>query len=124
MNTQDTLIAVVIGATIGFGGSVAFLKPKISSLESELAVRPPVLVVDLAKLAVESVPVGSSSEAMDEHFANTRQLIQKFQQEGYIVLARQSTLGVPESFVLHSKDLPTNKHLQAEGRPDHEQIQN
>lgn len=111
MNISNGITAAIIGAVLGVAGSTTYLLPKIDDLKSEIDLRPPVIVVDPAKLAVDSVPVGSGKAAIDEHFRNSEKIIKKFADAGFIVIHRSSLLSVPERFQIHSEDMPVNKHL-------------
>lgn len=111
MNISNAITSTIIGAVLGAAGSTAYLLPKIDALKSEIDLRPPVIVVDPAKLAIDSVPVGSGKAAIDEHFRNTEKFIKKFSDAGFIVIHRGSLLAVPDSFQIHAEDMPVNKHL-------------
>jgi hypothetical protein len=111
MNVSNGISSAIIGALLGGAASTAYLLPKIDGLKSEIDLRPPVIVVDPAKLAVDSVPVGAGKAAIDEHFRNSEQVIKKFSDAGFIVIHRASLLSVPDKFQIHSEDMPINKHL-------------
>ena len=111
MNISNAITATIIGAVLGAAGSTGYLLPKINHLKSEIDLRPPVIVVDPAKLAVDSVPVGSGKAAIEEHFRNSEKIIKKFADAGFIVIHRGSLLAVPDRFQIHSEDMPINKHL-------------
>ncbi|MFC1336969.1 MAG: hypothetical protein G8D89_21630 [gamma proteobacterium symbiont of Clathrolucina costata] len=106
MNNANLVVTAIIGAIIGFGGSFAYFSPKISELEQEVSLRPPVIVVDMAKLALDSVPVGSGKAAIEEHFRNTQAVISKFREAGFLVLSRENIISAPKQLMLDVDDLP------------------
>ena len=117
MNTANLIIATIISAMISFGASFAYFSPKLSELNNQVELRPPVLIVDMAKLAIESVPVGSGTAAIDEHFRNTQDVIDKFSDAGFLVLSRENIISAPQDLMLNSDDIPLNIHM-SKGAPD------
>ncbi|MCG7878829.1 MAG: hypothetical protein AB2669_07910 [Candidatus Thiodiazotropha endolucinida] len=111
MSTANLVVSAFIGGVIGFAGSFSYFTPKIGSLEEQVALRPPVLVVDMAKLAVESVPVGSGKAAIEEHFRNTQAVISKFREAGFLILSRENIVSAPNDLMLDAEDIPANRHL-------------
>ena len=111
MSTANLVVSAFVGGVLGFIGSAAYLVPKINNVESELAMRPQVLVVDMAKLAIDSVPRGAGKEAIEEHFRNTQAVISKFRDAGFLVLPRENVISAPADLMLNKKDLPPNKML-------------
>lgn len=112
---NDTIIAAAIGATVALAGSFGYFLPKVNELEDAVALRPPVLIVDKAKLAMDAVPMGSGKLAIDEHFRNTQSVIERFQDAGFLVLSRQHILSAPGDLMLRVEDLPENAFLQEGG---------
>jgi len=112
MNSLGSIfIAAFIGAITSFAGSYAYFEPKLASIEEEVALRPPLLVVDMAKLALESVPIGSGEQAINEHFRNTQQVIDKFKDAGFLVLSREYIISAPLDIMLDTEDLPSNQYV-------------
>ena len=79
-----------------------------------MLLRPPVLVVDMAKLAVESVPVGSGKAAIEEHFHNTQAVISKFRDAGFLILSIENIVSAPNDLMLKAEDIPANRHISGE----------
>lgn len=111
MSTENLFVSAFIGGVIGFSGSFTYFIPKINSLQEQVALRPPVLVVDRAKLAAESVPVGSGKAAIEEHFNNTQAVIRKFKEAGFLILPRKNIVSAPNELMLGMEDIPANRHL-------------
>lgn len=111
MSTANLAVSAFVGGVLGFIGSTAYLTPKINLVESELAVRPPVLVVDMAKLAIDAVPRGAGKEAIEEHFRNTQAVITKFRDAGFLVLPRENIISAPADLMLDKEDIPQNTTL-------------
>lgn len=111
MSNSNLIITALIGGLIGFGASFAYFEPKHKSLTDEINLRPPVLVVDMTKLAVDSVPVGSGKAAMNEHFRQTQAVIDKFKEAGFLVIPRENIISSPSDLMLDAADLPPNKHI-------------
>lgn len=116
MQISNHVISALLGGIIGVGGSAAFLLPKINELNSEIATRPPILVVDMAKLAVDSVPIGAGEAAIKEHFRNTQSVINKFSKAGFLILARENIISSPHDLMLNEDDLPVNSYLKNAGK--------
>jgi len=115
MNTRNLMIAsIFIGVVGGIVGCVSSLSLRVSNLEFEVALRPPVLVVDMTKLAADSVPVGSGKSAIQQHFRDTQSVVDKFIDAGFIVLSRENIISAPADLMLNVEDLPANRYLMEE----------
>lgn len=111
MSTANLVVAAFIGGVVGFAGSFSYFTPRIDLLNEQVALRPPVLVVDMTKLALDSVPLGSGKAAIDEHFRNTQGVIEKFRDAGFLILPRENIVSAPSDLMLHAEDIPANRHL-------------
>ncbi|MBX2808179.1 MAG: hypothetical protein KTR20_06050 [Cellvibrionaceae bacterium] len=105
------LVTLIISALLGFASSFIYFTPKLNAVNEQLQLSPPVLIVDSIALAARAVPVGSPSEAIDEHYRNVGELVNKFRDGGFLVLDIQSVLDAPEELFLTVDDLPPNSHL-------------
>lgn len=110
MSTANLFVSTFIGGVIGFAGSFSYFTPKIGYLEEQVALRPPILIVDMAKLAAESVPVGAGKLAIEEHFRNTQGVISKFRKAGFLILSRENIESAPDDLMLTADDIPANSH--------------
>lgn len=97
--------SVVISAVLGFITAYFFLQPQIDNLQEEVALRPPVIVVDMAKLAIDALPVGSPKEDIQRHFEQTQLVIEKFKSAGFLVLPRETIISVPDDLMLTTADV-------------------
>ena len=111
MSTWNILISILISGVIGFGGSLVYFAPKVSALQEQIVLRPPVIVIDMERLAIESVPVGSGDEAIKEHFRSVESAIDKFQNAGFLIFSRENLLSVPSDLLLNADDLSVNRYL-------------
>ena len=102
----NLVVTTFIGGVMGFAASVAWLSPTLRELNQQLALRPPVLVVDPARLAVETVPVGAGKDAVDAQFQAIQRVIERFAAAGFLVLPRQSIVSTPLDLMLQKEDLP------------------
>ena len=116
----NLIIATIIGGVFGFGASYAFFLPKIAELHEQIEMRPPVLVIDMAKLALEAVPMGAGQEAINEHFKNTQAIIDSFKKAGYLILPRENVINAPKDLMLNKSDLPGNIYLELSGEDENE----
>jgi len=114
MNLANLIVTAVIGALLGIAGSITYFTPQLTELEEEVKMRPPVLVVDMAKLALDSVPIGSSKAAIEDHFRNTQGVIDKFSDAGFLILSRENIVSAPAHLMLKSEDFTKNKHVEGE----------
>jgi hypothetical protein len=111
MSTANLVVSAFIGGVLGFAGSFSYFAPKIIEMSDQIDLRPPVLVVDMAKLAVDSVPVGSGKAALEEHFRNTQEVVDRFKEAGFLILPRENVLTAPTDLMLGSEDIPANRHI-------------
>lgn len=102
---DHVVISVVVSAALGFLAAYMFLQPQINELKDEVALRPPVIVVDMAKLALDSVPVGSPKEDIRLHFARTQTVINKFKDAGFLVIPRENIISAPDDLMLTKDDV-------------------
>lgn len=109
MNTRiDHLVLSAAAATaIAFASSFFYFNPKLEQLEEEIALRPPVIVVDMTKLAIDSVPIGSSKEDIEAHFEKAQKIIDQFKKAGFLVLPRENIISAPDDLMLTQTDLNT-----------------
>ncbi|MBP7616110.1 MAG: hypothetical protein KA756_10690 [Steroidobacteraceae bacterium] len=120
MSMANFVVASVSGGLIGLAGSMAYVMPELRDLEEQLALRPPVLVVDRAKLALDAVPPGSGDAAMDQHFRNQHVVIDKFRDAGFLVLSREHLIAAPLDLMLRPEDLTVNPRLGGDRTHDSE----
>ena len=110
----DIAVSSVLGAVIAFAISYTYFNPKIDQLQQHADATPPIIVVDMAELALKSVPVGSDKKAIREHFKNTQQVIDKFKAAGFLVLSSSSVISSPEILKLNESDIPANQYMTSE----------
>jgi len=111
MSQANLIVAAIAGGAIGFISSVAFLYPKYNDVQQALLERPPIVVMDMAKLAMEALPKTFDKNVSEEHFRNTQILIDQYNEAGYVVLSRQGVVQVPEEFMITLDELPKNIYL-------------
>ncbi|MBC8386361.1 MAG: hypothetical protein H8E09_00805 [Gammaproteobacteria bacterium] len=109
----NLIITAIIGAMLGFISSVAYFMPKYEAVISELNARPPIVVIDMIKLAADAIPLKADRAATEEHFKNTQNVINKYVDSGYIVLSIEGVMKAPDGMMLTTEDLPRNKHITA-----------
>jgi len=110
----NLVVSSALGAVIAFAISFAYFNPKIDKLQQHADATPPIIVVDMAQLALKSVPIGSDKKAIQEHFKNTQHVIDKFKAAGFLVLSSNSVISSPETLQLSESDIPTNQYLTSE----------
>lgn len=74
-------------------------------LRDEINSRPPVIVFDMARLALDSVPVGSSTTAINDHFQTVQDTINKFSNAGFLVLSREHIITAPDELLVSTEDI-------------------
>lgn len=119
-NPKDLLVTVLLASLLSAVGLAIYMKPTLDRIRDDLALRPPVMVVDMANLAIESVPVGASKEQIDAHFVNAQKAVARFSEAGYLVILRQSIVSAPAGLTLTTADiqaLSPEDDLLIEGRP-------
>ena len=99
MNARTILVAALLGAAIGFAAARRFPNRRAGELQARLERRPPVVVVDFARLAA-AYPPGASREELDERMAGTRDAIAKLRRAGYLVLDAASVVAAPKDLYL------------------------
>lgn len=109
MNTVNLVITALVGALLGFMGSVAYLQPEVRKITRELGARAPIMIIDQAKLAADALPVRSSQETRDEHFRNVQSLVDHYVEAGFIVLSRQAIVQAPGAAFIQRADLPAHQ---------------
>lgn len=105
LKIDHLVFSIVLSAVLGFISAYCFLQPQIDSLEEEVALRPPVIVVDMAKLAIDALPVGAPKEEIQRHFAQTQLVIDKFKAAGFLVLPRETIISAPDDLMLTTADV-------------------
>tara|TARA_B100000446_G_scaffold184352_1_gene206159 strand:- start:41253 stop:41615 length:363 start_codon:yes stop_codon:yes gene_type:complete len=102
---DHVVLSTVISAVLGFLAAYLYLQPQLNAVKDDVALRPPVIVVDMAKLALDSVPVGSPKEDIKRHFARTQEAINKFKEAGFLVIPRENIISAPEDLMLSKDDV-------------------
>lgn len=102
---DHVVISTVISAVLGFLAAYLYLQPQLNAVKDEVALRPPVIVVDMTKLALDSVPVGSPKEDIQSHFARTQEVINKFKDAGFLVIPRENIISAPDDLMLSKDDV-------------------
>ena len=82
-----------------------YYDPIVSELQEEIHSRPPVIVFDMARLTLDSLPVGSDSAVISEHFKRVQGAINKFSSAGFVVLSRQHIISAPDSLLVTKDDI-------------------
>ena len=114
MNIANFFGPAVMGALLGLASSLAYFTPQLAELEEEVRMRPPVLVVDMAKIALDSVPIGSSKTEIEDHFRNTQRVIDRFRDAGFLILSRENIVSAPIDIMLKPDDFTRYKHIEGE----------
>jgi hypothetical protein len=104
-NLKDVLVTALLASLLSVVGLAFYMKPTLDRLRDDLALRPPVMVVDMANLAIESVPVGASKDEIDAHFVNAQKAVDRFSEAGYLVILRQSIVSAPAGLTLTPADI-------------------
>ncbi len=81
MDIKSIVIAAILGASGGFGGSYYVMDEQMASIHERLNQTPPVVVVDFAKVA-SAYPTGSPQEALEKLMVNTNNAILKLKDAG------------------------------------------
>jgi len=111
MDIKAISLSSLLGAVIAMVGCYIYIVPKIDQLQQHADSTPPMIVVDMAHLALTSVPIGSDKQAIGEHFKNTQGVIDKFKDAGFLVLSSSAVISSPEAIQLNESDIPSNKYL-------------
>ena len=114
----DITVSSVLGAVIAFSVCYTYFNPKIDQLLQHADATPPIIVVDMAQLALKSVPIGTDKKAIREHFKNTQEVIDKFKAAGFLVLSSSSVISSPEALKLNESDIPANQYLISEAKDE------
>ena len=110
----DIAVSSALAAMIAFAISYTYFNPKIDQLQQHADATPPIIVIDMAQLALKSVPIGSDKKAIREHFKKTQQVIDKFKAAGFLVLSSSSVISSPETLKLNGSDIPANQYMTSE----------
>lgn len=102
---KDLLITALLAALLSAAGLALYMKPALDGIRDDLALRPPVIVADMANLAIESVPVGASKKEIDAHFVKAQDAVDRFAEAGYLVILRQSIVSAPAGLTLSADDI-------------------
>ncbi|QQK62638.1 hypothetical protein FJD32_025035 (plasmid) [Shewanella sp. LC6] len=99
MDIKSIVIAAVLGAAGGVGGSYFVMNEQTASIHERLNQTPPVVVVDFAKVA-SAYPAGASQEELEKLMVNTNNAILKLKDAGYLVLDASTVVGAPNDLYL------------------------
>ena len=102
MNFKSILIAALLGSAGGFGGSYYLIAKETSVLHEQLALTPPVVVVDFTKIA-KSYPSGANENEIEQLMIKTNNAIFKLKEAGYLIFDSTAILGAPEDIYLPSE---------------------
>ncbi len=111
MDFKTIALSIVLSAALTLIISYAYFYPKIQHLQQHAESTPPIIVIDRARLALQAVPVGTEKKAIEEHFKNVNDLVNKFKEAGFVVLSSTAVLASPEDINLNVTDIPENKYL-------------
>ena len=108
-----TITASILGGILGFAGSYLLLMNKISALESELSLRPPIAVVDFVDIA-SRYPDGTTKTEAEQLMVKTQKAIIKLSDAGYMVIDRSHLISAPKDLFLPPETI-INDDSQYEG---------
>lgn len=100
---STALLGGVLGAII----ATVAIYPKINNIEEELSLRPPVVVIDQAQMAISGLPVGSTDEQIANHFNKTNEMLTNYAKAGYLILSRENILAAPDDYYLTKAEMDT-----------------
>lgn len=108
-----TITATILGGILGFAGSYLFFMNKLSALESELSLRPPVAVVDFVDIA-SRYPDGTTKTEAEQLMVKTQKAIVKLADAGYMVIDRSHLISAPKDLFLPPETI-INDDIKFEG---------
>lgn len=104
MDKQSIAVAAVLGAVLGFGASFLLFYQQQQSLHYRLEQSPPIVLVDLAKLAA-SYPQGATPEQTNQLMLRTNDAIARLRDAGYLVIDAQAVLSAPSDLYLPPEEI-------------------
>ena len=107
------ITATILGGILGFAGSYLFFMNKISAIESELTLRPPIAVVDFVDIA-SRYPDGTTKTEAEQLMVKTQKAIVKLSDAGYMVIDRSHLISAPKDLFLPPETI-INDDFQYEG---------
>mgnify|MGYP000650278744 CR=1 FL=1 len=107
------ITATILGGILGFAGSYLFFMNKISAIETELTLRPPIAVVDFVEIA-SRYPDGTSKTEAEQLMVKTQKAIVKLSDAGYMVIDRSHLISAPKDLFLPPETI-INDDFQYEG---------
>lgn len=108
-----TITASILGGILGFAGSYLLFMNKISALEGELSLRPPIAVVDFVDIA-SRYPDGTTKTEAEKLMVKTQKAIVKLSDAGYMVIDRSHLISAPKDLFLPPETI-INDDNQYEG---------
>lgn len=100
LDWTPTVAALLIGAAV-FGLIRTALIDRIEALEADLALRPPVAVVDYGSIQAALV-AGASPADLQPAFAEVKSLAAAYGREGYLVINRAALEAAPQRLVFEA----------------------
>lgn len=98
---------LLIAISVGLAASLSTLatRSKISQLEAELVNRPPVIVVDQTRIAMESLTGNFSEADIEEHARKFDRALQALRSSGALIIRSDAVLFSPEGVTVTASDL-------------------
>lgn len=103
--------SILFGSALGFLANSALTVFLYMDVKSDMEYFPPIAVIDKAELALKSVPISSSDEALKFHFKSVDRHILNLKNKGYLVLDGGRVLSSPTGITLEHSDLEPNPFL-------------
>jgi len=98
----DRLIPLALTALICVAVVYALMRRQVAHLEAEITARPPVIVVDFARMA--TALKGRSADVIEGEMARVRGRMMELGDAGYVVLDGQAVLSAPDDLFLTPLD--------------------
>lgn len=97
MNINSMLIGIALGSLGATLGSFLVFEQYMTRIDRRLLQSPPVVVVDFAKIAVESYPKGAATSEIESLLVKTNNAVTKLKNAGYIVIDSEAVVAAPKA---------------------------
>ncbi len=99
---KNTILAVVV---VALGASTLMNRSRIATLESELAARPPVIVVDQTRIAMQALSGDFTEYDIEDHTKKFDRALQALRASGALVIRSDAVLTSPAAVTVSAADL-------------------